>query len=188
MKTDLLERHRTARRLRGFASDRRGATALEFGIIATPFFLLMFAIIEVALVFFNSVTLENGMSETSRLIRTGQVQSQGMSENQFRAQLCALIDPLLSCTGNLTIDVRTFDNFGEADHSDPMDQNGNLIIVPQFDPGDAGDVVMVRVFYTYKILTPMMSPLLANMNGGNRLLASTAVFRNEPFGSILDSE
>ena len=38
--------------LRRFRRDRRGSAAVEFALIATPFFALLFAIIETSIVFF----------------------------------------------------------------------------------------------------------------------------------------
>ena len=40
--------------LRRFGSGRSGATAVEFAMIAAPFFFLLFAMIEIAAVFFTS--------------------------------------------------------------------------------------------------------------------------------------
>jgi Flp pilus assembly protein TadG len=51
--------------------DRSGSAAVEFAMIAAPFFLLLFAMIEVAAVFFTGTVLENAVLETARQIRTG---------------------------------------------------------------------------------------------------------------------
>ena len=73
--------------LRRLRADNAGATAIEFGIVAAPFFALMLALIEVSLVFFGTFTLENAVDKTSRMIRTGQAQEQGFSEAQA-LELC----------------------------------------------------------------------------------------------------
>ena len=44
--------------LRRFRRNRRAAAAVEFALVAPLFFVLLFAIIEVALVFFASQVLE----------------------------------------------------------------------------------------------------------------------------------
>jgi hypothetical protein len=51
----------------------------------------------------------------------------------------------------------------------------------QFQPGNACDTVLVRAFYPWSIMTPMMSPLLHNMPNGQYLMSSAAAFRNEPY-------
>ena len=58
--------------------DRRGAAAVEFALVAPPFLALLFAILELALVFFASQALETVTQDSSRLIMTGQAQTAGL--------------------------------------------------------------------------------------------------------------
>src|SRR5712692_11914383 len=60
-----------------------GAAAVEFALVAAPFLALIFAIIETALVFFAGQYLETVVADSSRLIMTGQVQTQGLGQSQF---------------------------------------------------------------------------------------------------------
>ena len=46
--------------MRRFRRNRRGSAAVEFALIATPFFALLFAIIETSIVFFAGQVLETG--------------------------------------------------------------------------------------------------------------------------------
>lgn len=174
---------------RGFLArlwrDRRGATALEFALVALPFFSLMLAIFETTAVFFATSTLENAVSDAARQIRTGQVQSANMTGIQFKALICAKTVPLLACDENLTVDVRSFANFQAVNFPAPLDANKNFQIQPQFTPGQAGDIVLVRVFYTWKVVTPLIGATLANMVDNKRLISTATAFRNEPFGSAL---
>ncbi len=50
-----------------------------------------------------------------------------------------------------------------------------------YQAGTACNVVLLRVFYTWNIITPVLSAFLTNMSTGNHLLTATAAFRNEPF-------
>ena len=50
-----------------------------------------------------------------------------------------------------------------------------------WDPGDAGDIVLVRVFYRWSLLTPNFGGALSNMKDNQRLISAATVFRNEPF-------
>ncbi len=169
---------------RKFGRARTGATAVEFAMVAAPFFFLLFAIIEVTMVFFTSTALENATMETARKIRTGQLQSAGSSGTDFVNQVCANMSALVSCKGKVSVDVRTFKDFGAVSVNNPIDKNGNLDSKSfQFDPGKAGDIVLVRVFYTWQINTPLIGTVFANMANNTRLIIATAAFRNEPFGS-----
>ena len=168
-----------------FVKSKDGAAAAEFAIVATPFFALMFAIIEVSLIYFGNISLENGMMEAARQVRTGQLQIAGGSEADFKDTICDYAEPLLDCSGGLYVDVRTFEDFGDTDFPDPLN-GGEVSTSFVFNPGVDGDVVLVRAFYVWDVKTPLMTSFLANMNDGRRLLSASAAFRNEPFGSILN--
>lgn len=180
-------RHRTDRRtcfwrrLWKFRRARSGTSAVEFGLIAGPFFLLLFALIEIGMMFLATFTLENAVGQASRMIRTGQAQDASFSESQFKAEVCSHVVALFDCAGSLIVDVRKFDNFTSVNVPDAIDDQGNLTGGFQYDPGNGGDIVVVRIFYEWDVLANLPALDLGNMNNGNRLLAATASFRNEPF-------
>lgn len=177
-------RKQPPRARRGFIQrlrrDENGVTAIEFAIVAGPFFALMMALIEVSFVFFANFTLENAVDQASRLIRTGQAQEQGFDEAQFKASICQRVTGLSNCTSDLKVDVQRFENFGGVNLDDPFTEQGELRDDFGFDPGNGGDVVIVRAFYEWSF-TANFPGYLSNMPSGNRLLVATAAFRNEPF-------
>ncbi len=169
--------------------DDKGTAAIEFALIAPVFFGLLFAIIETGMTFFANLTLSNAILDTSRLIRTGQVQTTGISQSDFRNTLCGKIQDLLSCdAAKLNIDVRSFSSFGGSNFPAPLDADGNLSAdLNHFDTGasskSAGtsDIVLVRAFYQWQLYTPVFAKYFANMPGDVRLLSASVAFRNEPF-------
>jgi hypothetical protein len=89
---------------------------------------------------------------------------------------------LLSCGSNLQVDVEAFSQFGSINIGNPIDGNGNLNgNLNNFNVGQGGDIVLVRTFYTWDVLTPLLRPFFADLSSGKKLLTSTAAFRNEPF-------
>ena len=173
-------RHRF-RLVRALGRDRAGATAVEFAMIAAPFFFLLFAMIEIAAVFFTSTVLENAVLEASREIRTGQAQTGGMSAGEFRQEVCDRIAVIGDCD-RLEIDVKVFEDFDTVDQSSPILADGSMDDSSfGWDPGDAGDIVLVRVFYRWTLMTPNFGGALSNMAGNQRLITAATVFRNEPF-------
>ncbi|MDP2620621.1 MAG: pilus assembly protein [Hyphomicrobiales bacterium] len=166
-----------------FRRNREGVTAVEFAIVSIPFFGLFLGIIEVALVFFTSELIDSGVSEAARLIRTGQAQIQGLSETNFKELVCANVVILSDCESKIKLDVRTYRDFEstEAMLADPIDENGYLIEDFEYQPGVGGDIVLVRVFYEWPMITPNLGLGPGNLANGDRLLASTVAFRNEPF-------
>ncbi|WP_339743367.1 TadE/TadG family type IV pilus assembly protein [uncultured Maricaulis sp.] len=170
-----------SRLLRRARRDRSGATAVEFALIAAPFFFLLFAMIEIAAVFFTSTVLENAVLETGREIRTGQAQAAGMTSGGFQNEICRRIEVVGNCD-RLEFDVRVFSGFDTVDQTSPVQEDGSLNSASfGWDPGGAGDIVLVRVFYRWSLLTPNFGGALSNMSGNQRLLTAATVFRNEPF-------
>lgn len=172
-------------RLEAWAEDRRGATAVEFALIAAPFFFIILGLFEVALVFIMSTTLEHGINEAARTIRTGSFQTAGLTQAQFRNSVCAELFDLLDCDTNLHIDVRRFDNFAGSTNNSPIDPDTDEVDTGQFqfDPGGPDDIVVARVFYEWQLNTPVISGPLANLSGNRRLLQANVAFRNEPYGN-----
>ena len=165
--------------------DRRGTASLEFAVVATPFLGLLFALIETMLVFFATFTLENGVSEAARQIRTGQAQAANFTQQDFRNAICDEVGFMLDCGSKMEFDVRKFDGFGNVQMPPPLNPDGEFQTNYVFDPGEEGDVVVVRVFYSYPVLLPIHGNTMANMAGSNRLLVASSVFRNEPFGDLV---
>lgn len=175
------QRARKRQAIGAFAVDRSGASTLEFALVAVPFLLLIFAVIEVGLVYFANFTLENVVSRGARLIRTGQVQTQQFSADQFKTQVCKSLGAPLSCA-DLKLDVRKFTDFSSAELTNPVDGRGNLKSNFSYEPGLGGDIVVVRAFYEWTLAAKLPKEVgLSNMANGNRLLVATAAFRNEPF-------
>ncbi|HZP21535.1 MAG TPA: TadE/TadG family type IV pilus assembly protein [Bauldia sp.] len=165
-----------------FRRDQSGATAVEFGLLALPFFALLMAIIQVAMVFFATQAMETGVLNASRLIRTGQAQQQSMSAATFKQKICDAAGILfVNCTSNLVLDVRTYSTFGSVDLAPPVDSNGNLITTWTFSPGSGSSIVVVRAFYEWPVWSKLLSFNLSNLNDGNHLIAAVTAFRNEPF-------
>ena len=171
-----------ARVVRRLVRREDGAVAIEFAMVAAPFFALVFAIIETAIVFFAGQTLETAVADASRLILTGQAQQQGFSASAFKQAVCGKIYGLFDCTNGVKIDVQTFQAFGNANVSKPVDANGNVVNgFGQYQPGGPGDIVVVRAIYEWPVYINLLGFNLADMANGKRLIMATAAFRNEPY-------
>jgi len=165
--------------MRRLARKEDGAAAVEFGMVAAPFLLLVFAIMETALVFFAGQTLETAVADSSRLIMTGQAQSAGMSQGSFKGAVCAKIYGLFDCANGVYVDVKRYPAFASVNLTPPLDADGNFQPM-SYEPGGPGDIVVVRLYYKW----PIILAFFQNMAGSQqRLLTATAAFCNEPFGS-----
>ncbi len=127
------------RLLRRLLKDVRGGEAIEMAIVGAPFIALIFAMLELGLVFMVSTTLENATDEVSRQIRTGQLQTSGGTAATLKTAICSEMSWLgSSCATNLNLDVRTFSSF--AGQSAPPNPVGTGTVDPAkfcWDPGGA---------------------------------------------------
>lgn len=177
-----------ARRLlhavRRFGRANAGASAVEFALIAPLFFLFLFGIIELALVFLLSTSMENATSVASRMIRTGQHQTGGGSATSFKQNLCANLGWLAAdCASKLAVDVRTFQTFDSVNMPSPV-SNGNYDPSNMmFQAGGPHDIVVVRAYYQWGFITPLIGQAMQQLSNGSMLVATTHVFRNEPYGT-----
>jgi Flp pilus assembly protein TadG len=169
-------------RCAAFARDSRGATAVEFALVAAPFLALIIALIQTFLVFFAQQMLETVVRQSGRLVMTGQVQSAQMSEAVFKQKVCDQIVILFNCSG-LMIDMQVATSWTSANTGMPAltyDGSGKVTNTWQYNPGNAGDIVVLRVMYVWPVVLGPLGFNLSNLSNGNRLIMSTAAFQNEP--------
>jgi Flp pilus assembly protein TadG len=167
--------------LRRFIRRQDGAAAVEFAFVALPFLALTFAIIETALVFFAGQTLEAAAADAGRLIMTGQAQTGGFSQADFKNAVCARIYGLFDCADGVYVNVQTYTSFGAISNTPPVN-NGKLDTTNMtYNTGGPGDIVVVTLYYQWPIYVSLLSDNLANLSGNIHLLVATSVFRNEPY-------
>jgi Flp pilus assembly protein TadG len=172
--------------LRRFRRNRRGSAAVEFAMIATPFFALLFAIIETSIVFFAGQVLENGLQDSARLLYTHQAQDSAMTGQQFKDDLCARVAVLMSCS-IIGIDVKFYLPGVAITITDPIDGAGNYDssgFTYQLPLPGQNATVVARAFYQWPLFVTGLGYNIANIgrNTANtkRLLAATAAFHVEP--------
>jgi len=179
---------RRRNRFVAFIKDRKGATAVEFALVAAPFLALIAGLIQTFLLFFAQSQLESAVRQSGRLIMTGQVQSQDASLTQtqalaaFHQSVCNNGAILFTCTG-LMVDVQVAPQWSSANAAMPTltyDSNGNVTNNWQFNPGNAGDIVVVRVMYQWPVFFGSIAFNMATQANGSRLIMASAAFQNEP--------
>lgn len=162
-----------------FGANTKGATAVEFGLVAFPFFFLLTAIIEASLFFFAGQMLESAVDRVGRQVRTGQLDS-STTQTQMKAEICSQASALFKCSG-LLVDVSaaaTFSGLG----SPPAPSGGAL------DPADfgyaapaSGQIMRITVTYEWPVFSNYVAQHLADLGSGNALLTAMSVFRTEAY-------
>ena len=176
-----------------------GNVALEFALIAVPFFSLTLATMDLGMSFWASTVLEDATYTAARKIRTGEFQTQTQNVTPetaaalFRVEVCKEMEKLLPCVrysdnGETEVDpfyfdVRTFENFDSVEIGALEVDQTTGVAITEFDPGDESDIVLVRTYYEWETLIPGLGFLLTkgHVGDGEVLLSSTVAFRSEPF-------
>jgi Flp pilus assembly protein TadG len=175
-------RTRRGGRCAAFARDSRGATAVEFALVAAPFLALIIALIQTFIVFFAQELLESVVRQSARLVMTGQVQSAQMTQSAFKQKVCDQIVILFNCSG-IMVDMQVATSWTSANTAMPsltFDATGAVTNTWQFNPGDSGDIVVLRVMYVWPVMLGPLGFSLSNLSNGNRLIMASAAFQNEP--------
>ena len=177
------------RRLAPFRRSEQGATAVEFALVAGPFFFVLGCICETGLMLFTEYVIQNSVQEAARLVRTGQVSTSDgtttMDADAFKTRICADVNIIIDCDNDVIIHVSSADNFAALTASipDPLDVTLDVDGNPVYTPGGQLKAAAVIATYDWDFAFPFME-FFGNRNGGQeRRIHGLAIFRNEPFGS-----
>lgn len=177
-----------------FVHDRSGFAAVEFGMIAAPFLLLILAILEYAYGNFAQNRLDAIVAQTARQIMTGYVDAQTvggkpLTAQQFRDQIvCKNLPALLKCS-DIYVDVAAFAPLSTA-YDGYVNASKSGLVTPKLDSSNGYCIgtkdkpyVVLRVAYAAPVLTTTaLYPNAITYKGRKaRLLTSVATFKNEPF-------
>lgn len=161
-------------------SDRRGAVAMEFAIVSIPFFLLLFAILEMALMFFVGQVLDTATVSASRLIRTGEAKAQSLTQDQFKTKICDGMANLVDCSTRLYVDVQSYSSFASYSPTSPLDTSGNITST-HYTVGNKNEIIVVRSFYAWPVLFNVLARSMTKLSNGDQLLGAVVAFQTEPF-------
>lgn len=193
------------RRLNRLFKSREGATAIEFAMLAIPFLMIVFATFETFLAFTGEQLVSNAADTMARRIRTGQItfsmgRTTDMTEAQFRQEFCNQISLMITCSTTeatvpkkLYIDLEQVTNFSDVPVTVPLivtnGGKGRDIDTSKikFNPGGAGKINMLRVYYRWPITTDLVRPYISNIqpegasSGSQFLIVATTAFLNEDY-------
>lgn len=164
-------------RFLSFIRNNKGVTALETAIILPVFLLLIFGIIEFALMMHVSSLVENATHEAARKGSTGDVYGdlnpKKLDRDAFiQKYLRARLGGWASDEGVITISTKTAGSLQEV-----ISGGGDGAAPEMF--GNAGEAVLYTVTYNWKILTPIMAQIIGT--NGIFPIRSSVVVQNENF-------
>lgn len=153
--------------------DQKGQTIIEFALVAILLLVLLFAIIDLATLFYVNLTMQHAVREGARYAITGRndlgedrrsaliakikEQSMGLYDKNKHAPR----DPSISVIKPSAV---TFSNYSGTPTTG--------------DPGKADETIVVSLTYTWPLMTPLMKPLF---QGGAYTFTVKSTMKNEPF-------
>jgi Flp pilus assembly protein TadG len=180
-----------------FARSRDGSAAIEFALLAIPYFLVIFAIIETFIAFAGEQLVSNAVDTMSRKIRTGQITAANTTRTAFRTSFCSEISILITCStteaatpSKLFLDIQSYATFAAIPKTIPRVSTaaGADINTAGFlyAPGGPGTINMVRAYYRWSIMTDLIRPYISDVKPADGsaayfLIVETAAFENEQF-------
>ncbi len=174
-----------------FRKEKAGVAAVEFGMIAMPFFGLLFSIFETATDFYINATLQTAVTAAARDILTGQAQTANYSSaaDFINKALCGggtiarRVPAFMNCT-RIKVDVRPAAAFAGMDMSKPVHSGALDTSSWSYNPGTNNQLIVVRAVYTVPIVTSIFGTantvIVAGSSWPQRVLLATAAFKNEP--------
>ena len=170
---------KSLKQILSFKNDVEGVVAVEFAFIGLPFFLLLFAILEISLVFMAEINLAHATADTARKLRTGQA---GIATlEQFKQDICNNVVFIPNCVTELKVEVKTYTSFAEITTTVPFNDEGDLNDVNfLFDSVPPGTIATVRTFIEWDLFASVPDVGLGNLPNNNRLIQGFSAFRSEP--------
>jgi Flp pilus assembly protein TadG len=178
-------RTRLARCLVRFRADRKGATAMEFGLLCIPFFFMLMMIIETSLAFWTRQVLQEATNQAARTILTGESRTLytgtvALQTAAFRDAVCARMNMATDCSSRLYIDVQPASAFPGSIAS--MVTSGTInVALYQMRTVAPGEIVVIRTAYETPVITAGFFAGLSRLSTGKNVLESVVAFRAEPF-------
>lgn len=178
-----------------------GSTALEFGVLAIPFFMIIVATVETLVAFAGEQILVNAVDKMSRQLRTGEItfnmgRTTDLTEAEFRELFCNEIKIVLSCSNTISsdqklfIDLKNVVNYSDIDVGIPKVSSADYAELDtsgfEYSPGGSGSINVLRVYYKWDVTVDLIRPYITNIRPGAEgseyyLMVSTMAFRNEGY-------
>lgn len=159
--------------------NRKGQTTVEFAATALVLFTVLFALIDLAIMFYVNLTMQHAVREGARYAITGQGGDNGNKrrmalEGRIRACSYGLYDKNANPRRNEALSVRVL----------PLSSTGsttpfaNYTGTPVDDTGNPNQIIIVSLDYSWPLLTPILQPFFEN---GQYSFVVRATMKHEPW-------
>ena len=168
--------------------NRRGSTAIEFTMLAVPFSMLVFAILESCISFAGQEVMANATDDVARQLRTGQLHAANVTETSLKKMICDRLEIMVAkgCP-DLFVDLRDLSDFrcgrrrsrlsscrlGHDKHD--LDTTGFPWSPAGHHQEHAAGLLQMAGHHRFH------GKSMSNLKGGKTLHFATVTWQNEPF-------
>lgn len=189
MRTWLEKMNARKARASRFNKNEDGATAVEFALVSIPFFMLVFMLIGFAMYFFVMNSLDKGMDQTSRLVRTGQAQKSNMKVSDFKNNVCNAAGNWIKCN-KVQVFVQKYPDWQSVQPQACLNSDGSVVTntagggepIATYS-GAASDIVVVTTCYKWEFAQKIPFVKIGNMSDNSMMMQTSTAFRTEPYAN-----
>lgn len=173
----------------GWLRNDEGVAAVEFAIVALPFFLFVFGIIGIGLYFLASTSLEYGAQSAARKVRTGEADKGNMTVGEFKQLVCDAAGTYIKCD-NVTVVVQHSPTWSGVSPQSCTDSKGGMVgsTGQSGEPiskyaGGASEVVLVTLCYQWELANSFKFMKLGSGSDGSgpAIIQASTAFKTEPW-------
>lgn len=167
-----------------FRRDEKAVTAVEFALVAFPFFVFIFAVVEIGISFAAQQILSSATEDLSRKFYTGQLTVENTSAAQVRTMICDRIRIIVhSDCKNLFIELNHYNSFSEVPVTGLVARTMSYGSSGSINLGGTATINQLNVLYRWPAITNIMSLVHSNDSSGDNIvpLFTTITWQNEPF-------
>lgn len=182
-----------------FSRSRSGAVVVEFAFVATPFFIIICAILQFAYIVWASSNLDHTVQHAARSLMTGTFQNNNFGQKatptllaKLRDEMCgtgtAAVPTIFRCS-DMKLNVSTSASFAGGKSTSPYDPNSKSISTSfeAYVCAHPGEIVILTAAVSMPTFFGKFVPGAWTLEDGSFLLQSTHVFRTEPYQSVNSS-
>jgi Flp pilus assembly protein TadG len=156
--------------------DRRGQTTVEFALVALLLLTFLFAIIDLAVMFYVNLTVQHAVREGARYAVVGQPPGSSAGLARRAALTQKVLDSANGlCSGGNVVSGPTVSVLTPANTNAFSQYSGRQ--VP--DTGQSNQIIIVRMTYAWPLLTPILQPFFPD---GKYTFTASATMKNEQWG------
>lgn len=181
------------------SSSESGAVVVEFAFVATPFFMIVCAILQFAYIVWAAANLDHTVQHAARLLMTGSFQNNNLGQTDTKALLAKLREgmcgtgtaaiPTIFRCSDMKLNIATSASFAGGKSTsayDPVTKSMNTSFEGYVCP-HPGEIVILTAAVSMPTFFGKFVPGAWTLEDGSFLLQSTHVFRAEPYQTVNSS-